>query len=161
MPTRRRFLAFLGSGAAITAAAATGVVVFKGDEKASDGLPVIRYGAESCAGCGMIIDEVRFAAARSGPGKASKHFDDIGCCAMDAANGIAGEEVRFFVHDYTDESWLDGLAASYVLAESIRSPMAYGLAAVRDEQTAQRLAGETGGRVYSWAELPEHLPKRH
>ncbi|HEY4669999.1 MAG TPA: nitrous oxide reductase accessory protein NosL [Tepidiformaceae bacterium] len=161
MPTRRRFLAFLGSGAALAVAAATGVAVFKDEEEESDGFPVIRYGAESCARCGMIIDEVRFAAARSGPGKASKHFDDIGCCALDAADDIAGEEVRFFVHDYTDESWLDALGASYVIAESIRSPMAYGLAAVRDEQAAQRMAGETGGRVYSWAELPEHLPKRH
>lgn len=161
MPSRRRFLALLGSGAALGVAAVTGVAVFKDDEDEGDGFPVIRYGAESCARCGMIIDEVRFAAARSGPGNASKHFDDIGCCALDAADNPAGEGVRFFVHDYSDESWLDALGASYVIAESIRSPMAYGLAAAKDEQAAEQLAGETGGQVYAWADLPEHLPKRH
>lgn len=161
MPTRRRFLALLGSGAAIGAASVAGVTILKDEEDEGDGFPVIRYGAESCARCGMIIDEVRFAAARSGPGKASKHFDDIGCCALDAAESPGGEGVRFFVRDYNDESWLDATSASYVIAESIRSPMAYGLAAVQNQQAAQELAGETGGHVYSWGELPVHLPRKH
>lgn len=161
MPSRRRFLALLGSGAALGAVGAAGITIFGDDQDDGDGFPVIHYGAEQCARCGMIIDEERFAAARSGPGKASKHFDDIGCCALDAVEDPPAEGVRLFVHDYNDESWLDANGASYVIAESIRSPMAYGLAAVRDQQAAQQLAGEAGGHVYAWAQVAENLPRKH
>jgi len=161
MPTRRRLLAFVGSGAALGAAAITGITIVADDEDEGDGFPVIRYGAESCARCGMIIDEVRFAGARSGPGKASKHFDDIGCAAMDSVDDPAAEGVRFFVHDYTDESWLDAASATYVIADAIRSPMAYGLAAAATRVAAEKLASDLGGSVYEWAELPGHLPRKH
>jgi copper chaperone NosL len=162
MPTRRQFLVLVGSGAALGAAAVTGIATLAGDEDQGDGFPVIRYGAERCAQCGMIIDEVRFAAARSGPGKTSRHFDDIGCLVMDTVeHPPASDGVRLFVHDYETERWLDAESASYVIAAAIRSPMAYGLAGFSEKAAAERQASQSGGRTYSWDQLPENLPRKH
>ncbi|MCP5037526.1 MAG: hypothetical protein GY945_08000 [Rhodobacteraceae bacterium] len=92
----------------------------------------IRWGRETCAICGMIITDARYAAeVRGGPDKALVKFDDIG----DAVHWLMvqtwkGEaDVEFWVRDsITGEDWLDARAAFY--HPDTISPMDYGYGAV-------------------------------
>ncbi|TAJ19298.1 MAG: hypothetical protein EPO65_07105 [Dehalococcoidia bacterium] len=127
MPTRRRFLSLVGTSAI---AAAGGVLIAGCGSKAAnpDGPPEIRYGQERCAYCTMSIDDARFASAWR-VARTERHFDDIGCMVNASRRESLPSEVRFWVHDYTDEAWLDASQATYVIASAIKTPMAYGVAA--------------------------------
>jgi copper chaperone NosL len=141
----------LGVAGATVGGVALGVAALPGDstDKGS-GPPEIRYNEHSCATCGMVITDVRFAAAsRSETGKVQR-YDDIGCMiAMVRREGGTGTGT-YYVHDYTDESWVEAPSAAFVLADKIKTPMAYGLVALATDSAAQTLASEHGGRIVTW-----------
>ena len=159
MITRRRFLVMLGATGVVGLGVVGGAALLPDEGDADDGFPVIRYGEESCARCGMIIDDVRFAAAWSGPGRVETHFDDIGCALMEAAEHPPATGARCFVHDYESEQWLDAPGAAFVLSPAIRSPMAYGVAALASVDAAGRVALEVGGKVHTFDVLPLELER--
>jgi copper chaperone NosL len=153
MLSRRRFLVLAGSAGVVGAATVAGVAALPSSGAGADGFPVIRYGAERCARCGMIIDDVRFASAWTAAHEANRHFDDIGCLVRDVAERPSLEGMRFLVHDYETEQWLDASSATFVVSTEVRTPMAYGIAAVATSAAAERLVREFGGGVTAWAAL--------
>jgi copper chaperone NosL len=157
MVTRRRFLALLGSAGAVGVGVVSGVALLPDGSPEGDGFPVIRYGAEPCTQCGMIIDDARFAAAWSRPGGAARHFDDIGCLVTDIGAHPPPSDARLLVHDYESEAWLDARTAVFVVSPQIRTPMAYGTAAFETAAAAERLSLAVDGRTFRWQALPEQL----
>ncbi len=155
MATRRAFLGMLGSAGLAGVGLTAGAKLLSANGGDGDRYPEIRYGSEACARCWMVIDDVRFAAAWIGSSGEEVHFDDIGCAALEAAERALEGGARIFVHDFTRQDWLDAHTAGYVLAPaSIRTPMAYGLAATEDRAAAEALARRSEGRVLGWDELP-------
>jgi copper chaperone NosL len=129
-----------------------------GAAKAEPAPPIIHYGEDSCAFCGMIISEERYAAAYVTEGGHGHSFDDIG--DMVKAHLETEEEVlAFFVHDYEDEAWIRAETAQYVLSDRLATPMASGVAAFISSQKAQALAAELQGQVLTFDELLSHYRK--
>lgn len=126
--------------------------------------PVIHYGEDLCAQCGMIISDDRFAAALvlEGPAGAPDRrealaFDDVGCLLLaetrHANRAVAGRWVR----DFRSDRWLVAGDAVFVQSTGLHSPMAFGLAACADRASAQRLAGEFPGEILDLDAARAHL----
>jgi copper chaperone NosL len=116
--------------------------------------PEIRYGEDVCAECNMIISDPRFAAAyvhEVSPGRyESIAVDDIGDMLIHAAQHPEHTVVRWYVHDYTTEEWLDATSAHFVFSNELNTPMAQGTAAHATLENAQAMAAELGGEVLDW-----------
>lgn len=156
MVSRRRFLVMAGSAGAVGAVAIAAPGLLGESDAGGDDLPSVRFGEERCERCGMLIDDVRFVAAWAGTG-GEVHFDDIGCLVLEAQDRPAPPAARFYVANYEDGAWIEASSATFVLSEQIRTPMAYGVAAVADPASALRLASETHGATGDWHELPARL----
>jgi copper chaperone NosL len=126
--------------------------------------PVIRYGEDRCAHCGMIISDARFAAGylyEIGEGRyQSVIFDDIGDMVHYAAEQDSQTIRAWYVHDYASEEWLDAPRAHYVVSEEIQSPMGYGIAAFDTLAAAEALAVERNGDVIDWQALQVHVSSK-
>lgn len=115
--------------------------------------PEIIYGQEMCDQCGMIISEVRFAAAILLANGEYRKFDDVGEM-LEYQNEHADEQVEaIFVHDYFSEEWIRGEAAFYVGSEDLQTPMGSGIAAFADRTKAEGFAVEWNGKVQSLEDL--------
>lgn len=123
--------------------------------------PVIRYGEDRCAHCGMIISDARFVAGylyEVGEGRyKSVIFDDIGDMVHYAGEQDSQTVRAWYVHDYTSEEWLDAAQAHYVVSEELHSPMGYGIAAHSTLAAAEALATEKNGDVFDWEGLQMHI----
>jgi copper chaperone NosL len=149
-----------GAGGVVAAAGVLGVQLLPG-ELTPTGDPIILYGQENCARCRMTISDARFAAAWRDPSGHETHFDDIGCMVLLVIERLPAAGTRFWVHDYLTEAWLDAPAASFVISESIRSPMSYGVAASATMQGAQQIVkGSTQVNVTQWEALGASLVKK-
>lgn len=124
--------------------------------------PEIVYGEDVCDQCGMIISDDRFAAALVVEKAANDFeqmlFDDAGeMFAFIGEDNGQSKIVSWFVHDYNSREWLAADAAWFVLADSLHTPMGFGLAACAQELEAQALAQEWGGEVLTFAQATEKL----
>lgn len=153
MMTRRAFLATVGSTGVAAAGLAVGVKILATGGEAALTEPTIQYGAEACVRCRMVIDDPRFAAAWIEANGSEVHFDDIGCAALEASERGLPLDARVFVHDLSSEVWLDGRTARYVQSVTLRTPMAYGVAAVSDQAAADSLAHKLQGQAARWEDL--------
>lgn len=151
MLTRRQFLARTGGVAAVAGMAALGAGC---GTKTPDpnAAPVIRYGQERCFYCTMSIDDARFASAWRTPAGAERHFDDIGCMVNAYRREGPPADSRFWVHDYRSQEWLEAGAATYVVAPSIKTPMAYGVAAFTSASEAT-VAVPVAKATLSWTDI--------
>lgn len=114
--------------------------------------PETRYGRDTCAQCGMIISDPRFAAAAATADGTVTPFDDIGdLLAYRKAN--QPDWVAIWVHDYDTQEWLRAEDAWYLLAPGVHSPMGWGIAAFASEEAARARQGELGGELLRWEEL--------
>ena len=158
MLTRRQFLVRMGSGVAVGAGVALGAGC-GGSDIDPTAPPVIRYGAERCAYCTMSIDDTRFASAWRTPASAERHFDDIGCMVNAYRREGPSADSRFWVHNYSSQEWLDAGVATYLIAPSIKTPMAYGVAAFTSpsEATAVLPAAKT---TLVWTDLLSTLERK-
>lgn len=137
---RRALLAF---GIALTPLAAA-LLAACGEEQGGPwpaGMLPIKWDRDTCARCGMVISDRRFAAeVRGGPKDTAFKFDDIGCAATWCAEKtgqhpwLADAATRYWVADYASQGtkWLDARRAFY--ADGSRSPMGYNLAAYAEAQ---------------------------
>lgn len=157
MVTRRTFLSMAGSTGVVAAGVAAGVKILATGGEAALTEPTIQYGAEACARCRMVIDDPRFAAAWIEADGSEVHFDDIGCAALEAAERQLAVDARIFVHDLSSEAWLDGRTAQYVRSSTLRTPMAYGIAALVDAPAAESLAHKLQGSTARWEDLASLL----
>jgi copper chaperone NosL len=116
--------------------------------------PEIRYGEDVCVECNMIISDPRFAAAyvhEVSPGRyESIPFDDIGDLLIHADKHPEHTVVRWYVHDYASEEWLDATGAHFVFSNQLQTPMAQGTAAHAALESAHAMAAELDGEVLDW-----------
>ena len=159
--TRRGFLAIVGAAGATGVVAVAGFQALPGEAR-PNGEPEVRYGKESCARCSMVISDPRFAAAWREPDGHEKHFDDIGCMALDETDRHPPRGTRMWVHDYETEQWLGATDAYYVRSDTFKTPMSYGIAGAATPTAAERLGADRGGaRVLQWPAVAPSLVRRN
>jgi hypothetical protein len=112
----------------------------------ADGPPEVAVDRTPCSHCGMLISETVYAAAYRGAGGESRVFDDIGCL-LDALGRRDEPGVRVWVHDAAGGGWIDGEAAVFVTAPSIRTPMNGGILAYRTAAAADEAARRHRGEI--------------
>jgi copper chaperone NosL len=115
--------------------------------------PEIVLGVDTCADCGMIISDLRFATAVVTPTGEDYLFDDIGDMLHFLMHRDLPEGTAFFVHDYDSREWLPADAAFYVRSDALHTPMGGGIAAFAIEARATQVATEKDGRVMDYATL--------
>ena len=113
----------------------------------ADGPPHIEVDRTPCAHCGMLVSEATFAAAYKAPGAEARAFDDIGCLLAAAKREADPGGLRFWFHDAPTGDWIDGVDATFVKSDRLRTPMNGRLIAYRDAAAARRGAQENQGRV--------------
>jgi copper chaperone NosL len=119
-----------------------------------DAPPQLILGQDVCDECSMIINEARFAASYVTTEGEVRRFDDIG--DMLVYDLKHDEEVlRYWVHDYHTEEWVDAAGATFVMSSDLTTPMAWGLAAFANEDEAEAFAAENGGTMSTLDELLE------
>lgn len=124
----------------------------------ADGPPVVRYGAEECAHCRMIVNDDRFAAAVVLPTGEARKFDEVGCL-IDFLKGQPDAK-GVWVRGYRTGAWHDARQAFFVHGPKLHTPMGSGLAAVPARADADALAAELGGRVLRFDELSGFLESK-
>lgn len=152
MLSRRRLLIGLGvlTGAAVAGAA--GYAALPREDEEGSGPPTIRFGADVCSYCGMVIADRRFAAAWRGPAGVQR-FDDVGCLVMLFRRQVDRERVRAWVADYRSERLVPAEEAGFVVGAEVNTPMAYRLVAAATFEDALALARELGGEAVDWQTL--------
>jgi nitrous oxide reductase accessory protein NosL len=105
------------------------------------GPPPIAVGTP-CALCGMEVEDLRFGCERS-DGKAWRVYDAIECLLRELH---AAPETTVWLADY-DSQTLHRADSLWVVKGDFASPMGGGFAAFLDRAAADRVAGETRGRV--------------
>lgn len=122
--------------------------------------PVLHYGQDLCAHCGMIVSEERFAAAaivEDGDGRyEARVYDDIGCMVA-AGQPVPGRIVARYVHDHDTLEWTAADAAVYVRSATLATPMLSGLAAWEDRKRAETGAARYDGSLLGFSELTPGL----
>lgn len=122
--------------------------------------PVIVYGEDVCARCGMIIADERFAAGAVVEVGRDHYeyriFDDIGDMFVYFHDeGADLHVVSTFVHDYHSKAWINAENATFVRAESLHSPMGFGLAAFEDKAVAQSQAVSWAGEIFDFKQAQQ------
>jgi copper chaperone NosL len=117
--------------------------------------PEILLGEDRCSECGMIISDLRFAAAAVTPEGANLLFDDIGDMLRYRARAGLPEGTVFFVHDYDSREWLEAGSAFFVRSSRIHSPMGSGIAAFAHQTRAEAMAADHEGTVMDYQHLLE------
>lgn len=155
---RRRFLILAGSAATPVAAAGIGLKLLPGDSARAD-VPSVHWDEDACAHCRMVISDRRFAAGWIEEDGQQSLFDDAGCMVAMYREHAPGTTTRVFARDYINDRWLDAATAVYFQAESIRSPMAYGVAAFASRADG---IGELGHTAVpqDWDDLVQNLERQ-
>ena len=132
-------------------------VLFGCSRTASDAPPVVHYGRDECAHCGMIVSDERYAAAlrvEQDGGAPDLVFDDIGDMLDYRRNkGASIHVIRLYVHDFTTKQWMDASKAVFVKSEDVHSPMGSGIIAAGDGTGGEALRAKFGGKVLSFSEI--------
>lgn len=124
---------------------------------ATDAPPVVHYGRDECAGCGMIVSDERYACALRVTIDGETRdliFDDIGdMLDYQREKGGAMQVARCYVHDFESKRWIDGSTAAFVKSDDVHSPMGSGIVAASDRTAAESLQAKLGGKVLSYADI--------
>ena len=118
-----------------------------------EGVPEILEGRSVCAECGMIIDDVTFAAALRLNDGTPKVFDDIGgllsWVEYQEATGL------MWVFDWDTRQAVPADQAFYVFNSHHLTPMGWGVAAFSKYEAASEHVNESGSDVMTWSDLGE------
>lgn len=123
--------------------------------------PEIVYDSSVCDFCNMIISDARFAAAtivedeRGRP--APRLFDDYNCQFNDEADAQDRVVLTRWAHDHDSREWISAAEAHFVIATTLRTPMASHAAAFADRADAERAASEWEGEVVGLDALRAHF----
>ncbi len=129
------------------------------------GIPELRIllGQEKCHRCGMIISDIRYAAAIYVGGGVNEwwKYDDVGEMALDYFEKKDSYEfLAVRVYDFLTGEEVDGYKAWYVVADpkELWTPMGYGVIAFKDRADAEKVAEEHNGVIMDWNKLIETIP---
>jgi copper chaperone NosL len=114
----------------------------------------VHWGEESCAHCGMIISDERYAAQLVDRRARTYKFDAIECAAAFVKGGtVASDDVHsIWVADGPDD-WRSVSDAVFVHSENTRSPMGGGYTAHASAAVARQYIDEVGGVTLTWDEV--------
>lgn len=117
----------------------------------------IAYSQEPCRHCHMTIADPRFAAELVTTTGKVYVFDDVGCLAAFVQEGrVPPPQVQgLWVYDYLQpDSLLDARQAVYLRVDSLATPMASHLVALRVGPAADSLRARLGGTWLTWDRIP-------
>lgn len=126
-----------------------------GEEKVSLDPPEVKYN-EDISEMGMFVVDPRYTAAYLPEEGDWILFDDIGEMFKYRVVRYPDAKPRvIWVNDYNDREWVKAEEAWYVQTIEVNSPMGWGLAAFRDEASAQAFQAEMGGEILTWNDVLE------
>jgi copper chaperone NosL len=117
----------------------------------------IAYGEEPCRHCHMTIADPRFAAELVTTTGKVYVFDDVGCLTAFVNEGVVPQSRihGLWVYDYLQpDALLDARQAVYLRTDTLATPMASHLAALRAGPAADSLRARLGGTFLTWDQLP-------
>ena len=126
---------------------AIAALVLAGCSASAAGPPRIALDRTACVRCGMLVSDVRFAAAYGEKDAVPQIFDDIGCLRAAVHDRPAPRGTTFWFHDAVGGDWITGGDITFVAAAAIHTPMGGGYLAFRDPGAAEREAAARHGRV--------------
>jgi copper chaperone NosL len=114
----------------------------------------INYGTDACHFCKMnIVDSQHAAEFVTSKGKAYK-FDAIECMLNQTKDFDKAAIELFLICDYSVPGKLtDATTATYLISESIPSPMGGFLSGFASDTKAVSVHSEVEGQLYSWEQL--------
>lgn len=93
----------------------------------------IHYGIDTCAECGMIINDQHYSAVlawRDSDGSIqTAAFDDVGCLLAWRQHHAGKQIAAMWVKNVRTGAWLDASSAIYVKSPHLQTPMGGGIAA--------------------------------
>lgn len=145
------------AGAGLSRLGAILLAVSAGISGAGCGHPAPRplvEGREVCDHCHMTMVERRFAAELvSTTGKVTP-FDDVGCLARGVVAADSSRIASLWVADFLEpDSIVSVERMVFLRTDSIRTPMNYGIVAVRPGPGADSLARVVGGVRLAWRDV--------
>ena len=119
--------------------------------------PKIHYGLETCADCGMIINDPHYAAAlawRATPDAPAQIavFDDIGCLLAWRQHHAGVQVAAMWVKDVQTEAWLNAPSSVYLKSDQLSTPMGWDIVAGATKSDFSELP--VHGPVLTWKNLP-------
>lgn len=124
-----------------------------------DAPPELVAGRDACLECGMIINELRFAAGYVDSEGISHGFDDLGCLARHDETRVAEPAPTMWVMDFNLRRWRRSSDVWFVRCDSVLTPMGYGIVALGDSLEAARLAA-VGTRAFRYDALRRLVVER-
>jgi nitrous oxide reductase accessory protein NosL len=131
------------------------LVACGGDDESRLEPPDIEYGVDM-AEMGMPVVDPRYTVAAL-PEDSNEWilFDDVGEFLKYIQTRSTEFEVMW-VHDFNDESWVEAKDAWYLESRELTtSPMGWGVATFKDEESARAAHEEFGGDLYDWESVQE------
>jgi len=116
----------------------------------------ILFGVQECSHCRMTITERPFAAQIMTVKGRTHSFDAIECMVRyTRSNFTSNQEVRLFkvADQNAPHDMLDAVGATFVISESIPSPMGGNLSAYQNHTSATERLGGQEGTMLTWVEL--------
>jgi copper chaperone NosL len=124
--------------------------------RSEDGSPQVRWGADECAHCGMIVSDERFAAALriiTDGEQRDLAFDDIGDMIAYEREHKPLDIRKRFVKDSESRQWTDAASAVFVRNDNTHTPMGSGISAFAQQAQADACIARSGGKVLTLAAL--------
>ena len=119
----------------------------------------ITYGTDACHYCKMnIVDKNHAAQLVTKKGKQFK-YDAAECLINDLNDKDLAAYAFVLVTDFsTPERLIDARNATFLISDSVKSPMGANLATFEEELIAVNFANDNkSGRIYSWKEIQQHF----
>lgn len=140
-------------------AIALGVIAVTGcGSGEGSGPPALYLDDSICAQCGMIISDVRFAAATvvtEDRGASSYLFDDYNCQVNFEVMNPGMTVSSRWAHDYESGQWTNAEQTHYLRSDNLKTPMASHVAAFGSAEAARDARDELGGDVVPFAGLSD------
>ena len=118
----------------------------------------IDYGNDACHYCQMtIVDKIHGAEVVTNKGKVYK-FDAAECMIHFIKDFDTDKIGLYLSNTYTDPTVLtDANTATFIVSESIPSPMGEYITAFKNKEDAQIVLNLKGGEMYTWQEIIEKI----
>ena len=113
----------------------------------------IKYNTTQCTFCTMVIkDQLHASKATLESGK-TLYFDAIECLLNYSNSNPTAKIQSFYVINYANGKFIDATNATYLKSKAIKSPMGANLSAFAIKSTAEKIAKEKTGKVFTWNQL--------